>query len=84
MKQNLSNQINLLEAKTHFSNLIQRVQDGEQITICKHNTPVAKIIPIIQKPKTKAEDIVKKFAEFNKGKTLAPYTIKELITEGRR
>lgn len=53
MKQNLSNQINLLEAKTHFSNLIQRVQDGEQITICKYNTPVAKIIPIIQKPKQK-------------------------------
>ncbi len=25
MKQNLSNQINLLEAKTHFSNLIQRI-----------------------------------------------------------
>ena len=52
MKQNLSNQINVLEAKTHFSNL-KRVQDGEQITICKNNTPVAKIIPINQKPKQK-------------------------------
>ncbi|KJW02119.1 prevent-host-death family protein [Rickettsia endosymbiont of Ixodes pacificus] len=82
MKQNLSNQINLLEAKTHFSNLIQRVQDGEQITICKHNTPVAKIIPITQKPKM--DNIVEKFAEFSKGKTLAPYTIKELRDEGRR
>ena len=82
MKQNLSNQINLFEAKTHFSNLIQRVQNGEQITICKHNTPVAKIIPITQKPKI--ENIVEKFAEFSKGKTLAPYTIKELINEGRK
>ncbi|WP_032138911.1 type II toxin-antitoxin system Phd/YefM family antitoxin [Rickettsia tamurae] len=82
MKQNLSNQINLLEAKTHFLNLIQRVQDGEQITICKHNTPVAKIIPITQKPKM--DNIVEKFAEFSKGKTLAPYTIKELRDEGRR
>ena len=84
MKQNLSNQINLLEAKAHFSDLIQRVQDGEQITICKHNTPIAKIIPITQRSKVKTDDIVEKFAEFNKGKTLAPYTIKELITEGRR
>ncbi|XVN41317.1 MAG: type II toxin-antitoxin system Phd/YefM family antitoxin [Rickettsia endosymbiont of Argas persicus] len=84
MKQNLSNQINILEAKNHFSNLIQRVQDGEQITICKHNTPVAKIIPITQKPKIKTEDIVEKFAEFSKGKSLKPYTIQELRDEGRR
>lgn len=82
MKQNLSNQINLLEAKTHFSDLIQRVQDGEQITICKHNTPVAVLSPITHRPKI--ENVVEKFAEFSKGKTLAPYTIKELRDEGRR
>ncbi|AAY61123.1 prevent-host-death family protein [Rickettsia felis str. Pedreira] len=82
MKQNLSNQINLLEAKTHFSDLRQRVQDGEQITICKHNTPVAKIIPITQKPKM--DNIVEQIREFSKGNTLAPYTIKELRDEGRR
>lgn len=51
MKQNLSNQINLLEAKTHFSDLIQRVQNGEQITICKHNAPVAALSPITHRPK---------------------------------
>ncbi|HJD56441.1 MAG TPA: type II toxin-antitoxin system Phd/YefM family antitoxin [Rickettsia endosymbiont of Pyrocoelia pectoralis] len=82
MKQHLSNQINLFEAKTHFSSLIQRVQDGEQITICKHNTPVAKIIPITERPKI--ENIVEKFAEFSKGKSLKPYTIQELRDEGRR
>lgn len=80
VKQNLSNQINLLEAKTHFSDLIQRVQDGEQITICKHNTQVAKIIT--QKPQM--DNIVEQIREFRKGKTLAPYTIKELRDEGRK
>ena len=79
MKQHLSNQINLLEAKTHFSDLIQRVQDGEQITICKHNTPVAKIIT-----QPKMDNIVEQIREFRKGKTLAPYTIKELRDEGRK
>ena len=68
MKQNLSNQINLLEAKTHFSDLIQRIQDGEQITICKHNTSVAKIIT--QKPQL--DNIVERISEFSKGQTLAP------------
>ncbi|AFC75196.1 prevent-host-death family protein [Rickettsia parkeri str. Tate's Hell] len=81
MKQNLSNQINLLEAKTHFSDLIQRVQDGEQITICKHNTPVAKIIT--QKPKM--DNIVEQIREFHKSKTLELLIlIKELRDEGRQ
>ncbi|AEV92541.1 MAG: type II toxin-antitoxin system Phd/YefM family antitoxin [Rickettsia slovaca] len=81
MKQNLSNQINLLEAKTHFSDLIQRVQDGEQITICKHNTLVAKIIT--QKPKM--DNIVEQIREFRKGKTLELLIlIKELRDEGRK
>ncbi|WP_241773680.1 type II toxin-antitoxin system Phd/YefM family antitoxin [Rickettsia asembonensis] len=74
--------MNLLEAKAHFSDLIQRVQDGEQITICKHNTPVAKIISITQKPKM--DNIVEQIREFSKGNTLTPYTIKELRDEGRK
>nr|WP_253308027.1 type II toxin-antitoxin system prevent-host-death family antitoxin [Rickettsia endosymbiont of Ceutorhynchus assimilis] len=82
MKQHLPNQINLFEAKTHFSSLIQRVQDGEKITICKHNTPVAVLMPIMTRPKI--ENIVEEIKAFSKGKTLAPYTIKELINEGRR
>ncbi|ABV75281.1 Antitoxin of toxin-antitoxin system Phd [Rickettsia akari str. Hartford] len=82
MKQNLSNQINLIEAKTRFSDLIQRVQDGEQIAICKHNTPVTTIIPITLKPKI--DNIVEQIREFSKGNTLVPYTIKELRDEGRR
>ncbi|HJD54856.1 MAG TPA: type II toxin-antitoxin system Phd/YefM family antitoxin [Rickettsia endosymbiont of Proechinophthirus fluctus] len=81
MKQNLSNQINRLEAKTHFSDLIQHIHDGEQITICKHNMPVAKIIT--QKPKI--DNIVKQIREFHKGKTLELLnTIKELRDEGRK
>ncbi|OAB78416.1 antitoxin [Wolbachia endosymbiont of Laodelphax striatellus] len=57
---------------------------SNQINICKHNTPVAVLSPITQKPKIKTEDIVEQIMEFNKDKTLAPYTIKELRDEGRR
>lgn len=82
MKQRLPNQINLFEAKAHFSSLIQRVQEGEQITICKHNTPVAVLMPITIRPKI--DNIVEKFTTLSKGKILAPYTIKDLRDEGKR
>ena len=33
-------------AKTHFSRLIERVSKGEEITITKHDKPVARLIPV--------------------------------------
>ncbi len=42
---------NVHEAKTHLSKLLQRVIAGEEIVIAKSGKPVAKIIPLKQKPK---------------------------------
>jgi len=38
--------INIHEAKTHFSKLIERVRLGEEITISKAGRPVAKLVPV--------------------------------------
>ncbi len=39
---------NMHDAKTHFSKLIKRVRNGEEILISKAGKPVAKIIPYEQ------------------------------------
>jgi prevent-host-death family protein len=39
-------EINIHEAKTHFSKLLHRVAAGEEIIISKAGEPVAKIVPI--------------------------------------
>lgn len=36
--------VNIHEAKTHFSRLIERVQNGEEIVIAKAGRPVAKLV----------------------------------------
>ena len=41
-------QINIHEAKTHLSKLLQRVVAGEEIVIAKAGKPMAKIVPIEQ------------------------------------
>jgi prevent-host-death family protein len=38
--------INIGEAKTQLSRLIERVASGEEIVICKRGKPVAKLVPI--------------------------------------
>lgn len=46
-------QINIHEAKTHLSKLLQRVIAGEEIVIAKAGKPVAKIVPFEQKKMTR-------------------------------
>jgi prevent-host-death family protein len=35
----------LFEAKTHLSELVARVEAGDEVVITRHNKPVAKIVP---------------------------------------
>lgn len=38
--------VGLFEAKTHLSELVARVEQGEEVIITRHNKPVAKLVPI--------------------------------------
>ena len=33
-------------AKSDFSELLQRVENGEEVVITKHGTPVARLVPV--------------------------------------
>ncbi|MEX1117681.1 MAG: type II toxin-antitoxin system prevent-host-death family antitoxin [Terrimicrobiaceae bacterium] len=35
--------LNVSEAKTHFSSVVEQVEQGEIVLICKRNVPVAKL-----------------------------------------
>jgi prevent-host-death family protein len=37
---------NIHEAKTHFSKLLERVMNGEEVVIAKAGKPVARILPV--------------------------------------
>ena len=42
--------VNVHDAKTHFSKLLQRVMAGEEVVIAKAGSPVARLVPYEQKP----------------------------------
>jgi len=42
----MSSTVNIHEAKTHFSKLLQRVAAGEEIVIAKAGHPVARLVPL--------------------------------------
>lgn len=41
----MQNSVGAFEAKTHFSQLIERVMHGEEIFITRRGKPVAKLVP---------------------------------------
>lgn len=42
--------VNIHEAKTHLSRLLERVQAGEEITIAKAGKPIALLSPVSPRP----------------------------------
>jgi prevent-host-death family protein len=44
-------QVNVHEAKTQLSRLLQAVEEGEEIVIARNGTPVAKLVPHVEERK---------------------------------
>jgi prevent-host-death family protein len=44
-------EVNIHEAKTHLSRLLERVAMGEEVIIAKAGEPVAKLVPITPSPR---------------------------------
>jgi prevent-host-death family protein len=44
-------EVNVHEAKTHLSKLLERVALGEEVVIAKAGKPVAKLVPVHKVPK---------------------------------
>jgi len=41
-----SNTVGAYEAKTHLSELPEKVEAGEEITITKHGAPLTRLVPV--------------------------------------
>ena len=64
----VSQQVNVHVAKTHFSKLLAKVLNGEEITIARAGKPVAKLIPIAVRPlkrEWKPDPLLKEWAELD-------------------
>jgi len=49
----MSDIVNIHEAKTHLSRLLERVQAGEEITIAKAGRPIAKLTAYRERPRVR-------------------------------
>lgn len=77
--------IGAFEAETHLAALLERVQNGERITITKHGVPVAQLGPTKPRSRKEIRQVIAEMKEFGRGRSLpAGTTVKDLIEQGRR
>lgn len=76
-------QVSAFEAKTHLSQLLVQVQQGQRVTITKHNVPVALLVPV-EESKQLTQEMIDDIFERRKKHTLGELSIQQLKEEGRR
>lgn len=72
------------EAKNRFSELIDRVARGAEVTITKHDKPVARIVPATNAQAGNRKRAVAELRQMRGRYDLKGITAKDLIAEGRR
>jgi prevent-host-death family protein len=76
-------QIGTHEAKTHLSELLARVRQGEEFLITHRGEPVAKLVPALQASKDQIRLVISEMKEIRERNRLGGLKIREMIEEGR-
>jgi prevent-host-death family protein len=76
--------VGAFEAKTHLSELLERVEQGEVVTITRRGRPVAQLVPIVTGTQDRAAQAVAKLRALRRGCTLGGLDWRELRDTGRR
>ena len=79
------NTVGAYEAKTHLSELLEKVEAGEEIVITRHGAAVAKLVPV-KKETTEEERVaaIERIQRLGASLSLGGLKVKDLIAEGRR
>lgn len=81
--------VGAFEAKTKFSELLERVGEGTEIIITKHEKPVARIVPFGKASRVGLKELFDQMADFRAKHPLNPkgaerLSYRELIDGGRK
>jgi prevent-host-death family protein len=77
--------VGAFEAKTHLSELLDRVARGEKITITRHGVPAALLVPVEEgEAKLTHQEIVEGMRALRKIVKPGKMSVREMVKEGRR
>ena len=72
------------EVAVKWPTLLEKIDEGEQITITRQGIPFANVTPASKSPKMTSAEAVDHLIALRKGVRLNGITIREMIDEGRK
>lgn len=72
------------KARTHLSRLLERVAEGEWITITKYGQPVAVLKPVSDREQRALPEVIADLRRFRRNQSLGGDSVRKMIEEGRR
>ncbi len=76
--------VGAFEAKNKFSELLEKVGRGEEVTITKHDRPVARLVRINSRLKEKRASATADLRALRERYSLEGLSLRALMDEGRR
>ena len=76
--------VGAFEAKNTFSELLEQVGRGAEITITKHDRPVARLVPVKASGLKERRKAAAELRAIRTNYSLAGLSARDLIAEGRR
>lgn len=77
--------VGVYAAKTHLASLLERVENGEEVTITRHGKPVARLVPVeTTDAKTRASALAEEIRSERHGFHMKATELSALVASGRR
>lgn len=75
--------IGLYEARTHFSEIISKVSEGNEFIITRRGIPIARLIPCENPSRIATKQALERAKQIRETLSLSGLKIKDLINAGR-
>ena len=76
--------VGAFEAKNKFSQLLDRVGQGAEFTITKHDRPVARLVPALPQARDRRRKATAEVRALRERYSLKGLSVRALIDQGRR
>jgi prevent-host-death family protein len=76
--------IGICHARSKLSELIERVQTGEEVVLTRRGEPVARLVPEKVRPRRSKSAAVARIRALSRKLDIRDIDVRELIVEGRR
>lgn len=77
-------EVGAFEAKTHLSELLQRVRNGDRVVITHRGVPVAVLVPPGELERDHVAEVISRIRELRKRTKRGRTSIRRMRGEGRR